>query len=99
MPPRAPVISTRALMRSPASAGPGVRWVSSKSAGSKAAVRRRKRQVQSGHSVALRPVSSRYQLAQPVFQTVPSMRSSRSALKRSAASARTCTVSAPWRSM
>ena len=50
--------------------------VSSNFAGSKRRVRRRNRHVQSGHSVGLRPVASRYQLAQPVFHTVPCIRAS-----------------------
>ena len=72
MPPAAPVIRTRLLMR----------CTSSRSRGALAAARRtprrtspcfwRKRNVQSGQSVTLRPCSSTYQLEQPVFQTVPS---------------------------
>ena len=38
--------------------------------GRSAAARRRNANVQSGHSVELRPVASRYQLLQPVLQTV-----------------------------
>ena len=48
--------------------------------GSSVATRRRNFHVQSGHAVELRPVWSRYQLAQPVFHTVPSSLRSSSAL-------------------
>ena len=54
--------------------------------GLKRAVRCRKRHVQSGHSVGLLPWASRYQLVQPVFQTVPCMRRWTSAWKRSSTS-------------
>ena len=61
-----------------ADAGRGV--LSECSAGSKRDARRRNRNVQSGHSVGLRPVSSRYQLEQPVVHTVRCMRASSSRL-------------------
>ena len=81
IPPDAPVTSTRALMPVPPRARPGGSGACDR-AGSNRRLRRRKRQVQSGQIVALRPVASMYQLAQPVFQTVPSILASTLAVVR-----------------
>jgi len=55
----------------------------------------RYRHVQSGQSVVLRPVSSRYQLPQPEFHTVPFIWASRAVFNDFWASARTSKVAIP----
>src|SRR6185436_16171024 len=62
---------------------------------SKRRVRWRKRKVKSGHMVVLRPLSVRYQLLHPDFQTAPALLLSSSRLNAACASACTSSVDQP----